>query len=552
MNNLPFEILNQIFVLLHSQHKVECMTVCREWCHVIESSCLFHTIRVSDVTQLNRLIERVQREPTQGSKVERLILDLEPSEDFMMERMPILFPNIRVFIAFNILEDSGYGSFSEIAASHPWHKHIQHIAEYSSGINIPQLLTSVMCHRLTKLSIFGNDEQNGKYIVDLLVNAPTLKWLSISGFCFNLTDFESLHENVPSLQSLLIHDTEITCDMKYAEIKPASTVTTLEIKSAGVFLAKDEIALLSYIGSKYPNILDLSYGVGILDEIGYDLGKVYDEGWVPFMKGLGTQLETLSLGLDNEIILPFILLDEAGCQIKKLVLGLIVDQLILDQLSHSSQVECIQVLIIHYIMDCNTLKWLDGFRNLKELNMCHPYQRELSQKRVIDLSELFAMLGDTLEIVTLRGVRLSFNASTNQQYPLLKSITLDGVSLPSGLDHFFSQSFPNIRSLAFRNCDWSNGPFILPNTNLSYLEIADKFPKNNDSVLIKTLKNDESRWYTAKAKYDTRNTKNQFSSNDAPIYPAIDSLPFEEFSGMPFMTLTCNSLHTFFMMNTIY
>ncbi|KAI8887993.1 hypothetical protein K501DRAFT_330216 [Backusella circina FSU 941] len=539
MNNLPFEILNQIFVLLHSQHKVECMTVCRQWRHVIESSSLFHTIRVSDMTQMNKLIERVQREPTQGTKVERLILDLEPSDGFDMETIPILFPNVRVFIAFNIMEDAGYNTSTERSAPpHPWHNHIEHIAEYASGINIPQLLTSSMCLRLTKLSIYGNDEQHGRYIIDLLVNAPALKTLSILGFCFNLTDFESLHKNVPNLQSLSIDDTEINCDIKNADIKPATSVTTFELKSTGVFLAKDEIELLLYISKKYPNLLELSYGVVILDEVDYDLGMVYHDGLVPFMKGLGTRLNTLSLGLNNEIIFPFELLDNAGCQIKKLVLGLIMEQPILEQLARSSQVESIQVLIVNYIVNCNTLNWLKGFRNLKELNLCHPFQRELSKKKMIDISELLTMLGDTLEVFTLRGVQLSFNALATRQYPLIKSITLVRVTLPSGLDDYFSRSFPNLRSLSFRSCDWSNGPFILPNTNLSYLEIADKMPKDNDVILIKTLNNDEARWYTAKAKYDTRNTKNQFSSNDAPVYPAIKSLPFEEYIGEPFMALT--------------
>jgi hypothetical protein len=528
------------------------MTVCRHWAKTIKESVLFHTIRVCSLGQMTQLIKKVRQEPLQGAKVERLVLDLKPSDKFRMNNLPILFPNIKVFIALNIDPKIDFNDMRAVdrLTPHPWYQHIQHIAEYANSMHSYYILNSGPCLNLTNLSIHWDDDKCDKAIVDLLENAPALTTLNITGADFNLIDLETLHRNVPLLKSLGVYDSQMECEFFPYDCDPAPHITHIDFTSIGVDSSTDEVSLLHYFLRKYPNMVDFSYSLVVFDEFEYASEEGYNKGLLPLMESLGTQLTTFKFGLTAESVFPFDLLDEAGCKLKKLTLGLIVEEPALDELVRSCQPLYLQTLITHYILDYSDLEWINEFMNLRELHMAKPFTTEDLIDKTLDLDELLGVLGHKLEVLSVRGVVLTFNLMKIQKYRL-KSFSVDSECLTPQLDTFISQSFPELRSLTFKTCRWNNDAFILPNINLSYLEIKDRRLKDAEKILIITLKDNERRWYSAKQKYDTKHTKKHFTYNDAPMFPAISSLPFDKHKGKPYMTLVCNSLRNLFIINTV-
>ncbi|KAI8884043.1 hypothetical protein K501DRAFT_332943 [Backusella circina FSU 941] len=552
MNKLPVEILNQIFVLLHPRHKVECMTVCRHWAETIKESVLFHTIRICSLGQMNQLMKKVRQEPLQGAKVERLLLDLKPSDKFRMNIIPLLFPNIRVFIALNIDPKTDFNDMraADRLTPHPWYQRIEHIAEYANSMHSYYILTSGPCLNLTKLSIQWDDSKCTKSLVDLLENAPALTTLSVTGSNLTLLDLEVLHRNVPLLKSLGVYDSQMECEVFPYDCEPAIHITHVDFTSIRVDTSREEVSLLLYFRKKYPNLVDFSYSLVVFDDFEFESEEGYHEGFLPLMESLGTQLTAFKFGLTVESVFPFDLLDEAGIKLKKLTLGLIIEEPALDELVQSCQPLYIQTLVTHYILDYSNLKWINEFMNLRELYMAQPFTTEDLIDKTLDLDELLGVLGHKLRVLSVRGVVLTFNLMKIRKYRL-EEFSLDMTCLSPQLDTFISQSFPELRSLSLKTWNWCNEAFILPNINLSYLEISDRRLKDADKILVITLNKNERRWYSAKQKYDTKYTKRHFNYNDAPMYPAISSFAFDKHKGRPYITFVCNSLHTLFIMNSV-
>ncbi|KAI8879323.1 hypothetical protein K501DRAFT_303605 [Backusella circina FSU 941] len=552
MNKLPTEVLSQIFVFLHQQDKVECMTVCRKWANAIESCSLFQTIRIDSDEQLNRLMAKVQQEPKQGLRVERLILNLN-LHNVDMNGLPLLFPNVRVFIYYEISFDL---SLTKRQPYFPWHKTIQHMSEYPNTIHAQQTLSSGICPRLTRIAVFEGKPFTkptylGKDFIGLLKNAPVLKVLSLGGFDLALTDFELLHKNVPLLNSLTIRRSIINCDFFPSDISPATAVTTFSITPHGQLL-DDEIRLLQYLGKKYTHLSKLFYDVRVLDRNEYNELRVYADGLTPFMESLAQKLKTFEIDMSGKSGNLFRVLDNAGCQIRDLTLHGTIKQPVLEQLAQSNQAKHIRKLTIGR-MDCDhgDLQWLEGFTGLEELNITNVNWANKAERSIIDLNHLLAILGDTLTTLILHDFELAFQLATNRQYKV-KHLVLYNIILSQQTDEFISQSFPDLRTIKFIRCGFIKRNFLLPNINLFHIQIMQKFPLGNNKILVSTLKREEQRWYTARHSNVVHYSEDDFSSTDASVFPAFVSLPFDQFKGQPYMSFTCNSIRDFSVVNTFY
>ncbi|KAI8879325.1 hypothetical protein K501DRAFT_336167 [Backusella circina FSU 941] len=546
------ELLHQIFTLLHQHDKLECMTVCRQWSNTIENFSLFSTLRIGSMTQMNKLIEKVRHEPTQGARVERLVLDVELDVDFKMDILPFFFPNVQEFLFFNIYErnDNYHMSFTKKLSPHPWYRRIEHITEYATELHTQYILNSGLCTHLKTIVISGTDYDLGFKFISSLANAPGLTTLCMCDFSLAISDLELLHETVPLLHSLTLDDGQIACHTLASDLmRPASVMKKLTLKSILVLFVENEILLLHYICMKYINLFELSYDVMCMNQGIGDMERLYKEGFTRLAETFHSHLGKLSLAFEYQNENPFKMLDDANCQIQELTLGHVVRLPLLEQLARSNQVRFIQALTIDHILDTSTLQWLKEFTTLKELNLYHPYQGSVTQRKVIKLGELFAILGQTLETLRLRTHHLEFDTRHHhrKQYPI-SHLSFDRTLLPNQIDVFISQTLPKLQTLKFKRCVFEKRSFLLPSMDLSYFEMIESFPQENTYLGVTTLINDEERWYTTKSTYSW----DRLGSKDHTVFPAVTSKPFHLMRGSPSFHLVCNSVQNIFMVNTMY
>jgi hypothetical protein len=548
MKSLPFEVLNQIFVLLHQQDKLECMVVNSLWKSVIESYSLFHTVRISSEEQLNKVIEKVQQEPVQGSRVERLIFDVDSIKHYDLDMLPFLFPNIHVFI-FSKTFDQCEIPFTKRLSPHPWHN-IERMAEYLRNAHTTQTLSAGACFHLTTLTIYGKMGHSGSCFIDLLANAPCLKSLIISFYSFTLSDFERLHENVPSLVSLSIENADINCNTAPLAIQAASTMRIFHLKPSSVYPGRQEITLLQYLGKKYPNLCEFSHGVYVLNEQECSTERVLNDGYASMMGALGPKLKAFALIYYDMDIYPFKVMDRVGCRINQLTLSYVGDRA-MTQLAESSQADSIQTLTLTALLEFTTLKWLKEFKALKELTLSFPDPGENERFQNINMDELNG-IGNTLETLRLDVVHLTCMSilTPPPQYPLLKTLILRSVWLPAEFSHFINNTLAHLRNLVLDHCIWTVDQLALPDIDLACLKIIEDL-EQDERILVHTLNNDETRWYSAKPIKNILYYENQFDTGDLAVYPAMSSLPFDAFEGDPFITLVCHSVNNVFIVNTM-
>ncbi|KAI8881436.1 hypothetical protein K501DRAFT_274594 [Backusella circina FSU 941] len=557
MAELSIDILHLVFPLLGQRDKLECMTVCHQWNQIISHYSLFRVVRVDHKEQLDKLIDTVKRQPFQGAKVERLILDLRLDKDFDMTVLVDLFPNVRDFVALNIRDHHfDMESIERRAHNHPWCNIIKNMAEYTSDVNIKTLLSFGICSQLTSIAMEGEEGQPADDFIAILGNAPALRILDMSQYYLSLQDLELLHRVAPHLVSLVLESIEFDCTSLPLNIVSAYTVKTLKLNSSRVYTANSSIPHLEYISKKYTQLNEFSYDVRSFDYEEIELEAQYKAATAHYMKILGAQLQTLSLNLDSEGVNPFAtfdfdVLDRGQCQIRKLSLGHEIRPSMLHQLVQTTQIRYIQSLTINHLLDCTSLEWLKPFMMLKELTLHFPYFFQIGQRQRFDLTQLLGILGDKLETLRLYSLNLKFDTNTLHQYPL-KNLTLFKVTLPPKTDTFITQSFPHLRSLKFERCFWYGRSFTLPNTNLSYLEITDKFPREDRHILVITLNDNKRRLYSANVKPFYFISSRHDVPKDRFAYPSISSEPFDGCAGVPFLTFVCNSLYTFFTMNSMY
>jgi hypothetical protein len=556
MAELPIDILHLLFPLLEQRDKVECMVVCHLWHRIISHYSLFRVVRVGHRKQLDKLIETVRKQPLKGTKIERLILDLRLDEDFDMAVLVDLLPDIRDFVALDIRHHHVDMDSIEKRPQHPWCCSVESMTEFTSDINTTTLLASGICSRLTKIAMEGEGGQPVDGFIRLLGNAPALRMLDMSQYYISLDDLELLHKTAPHLTSLVLETIGFDCTYLPSNIEPASTVKVLKINSSSLYAGDDSITHLQYVMKKYTNLTEFSYDIISFDYDETEFETRYKASIASYMKVLGPQLHTLSLHLESERPNPFATfdfdaLDKGQCQIRNLSLGHEIRSSMLDQLVQTSQVNYIQSLTINVLIDCSGLDWLESFTMLTELTLHFPYHFEIAQRHRLDITQLLAVLGDRLETLRLYSLQLKFDTNAIPKYPL-KNLTLFKVTLTPKADMFITQSFPHLRSLKFERCYWFGRSFSLPNTNLSHLEITDKFPKDDQHILVITLNNNARRLYTAGVKPFHFISSRHDVPKDRFMYPSISSQPFDECTSAPFLTVVCNSVYNFFTMNSMF
>ncbi|KAI8881455.1 hypothetical protein K501DRAFT_274615 [Backusella circina FSU 941] len=535
---LPSEILHQIFLLFDQQQKVECMLVCRHWAHVITTSSLFHTVRMSSMSGLNKLVDKIQREPEQGTKVHRLVLNLSIKENFDMSVIPALFPNIRVFYLYQCENRKSLRTMNV----QPWYKYMETMGEYSGLHLAEQLLASSMCSNLKKLSI--NVEFWDAEIIPLLVNAPSLTELRMTNVFLTIDDLEVLHMNLPRLQTMIFRYCELNRSRLPTDIQPAPSVMALRMNFSEIFEKATRKTLLQYIGKKYTNLAELTISEDFYHFKREEVDMLYTDGWIPLFQSLGAHLKTLRIDPQGVPSNLFALLDDAGCRIENIQIDEASLRTTLASFKKSRQSKYIQSLVL---MDegkgFGNFDWLEGLSQLRQLKLI------CLHGNIIHLNDLLQNCLTTLESLSIESGKLEFNIMTDQLFHI-KELSFCLVDLPKRIDTFLSQHFPKLNTLKLDHCGSYKKSFILPMIKLEHFEVMDTFPPYCNNILVQTLKDDKIRWYTAKHKIIAyEDHKELFDIRDAPVHPAIQCIPYNKVEATRFMTLMCNSVRNLVMID---
>ncbi|KAI8881457.1 hypothetical protein K501DRAFT_334707 [Backusella circina FSU 941] len=478
MNKLPSEILYEIFSLLGQEQNLECMRVCWSWAHTLALSNLFRTVRIFTMNGLNNLVERVQKEPEKGTKIECLIFNLSIDDNFDMSLIPILFPKIRTFYLYHYRNKQKL----EMVSTGDWNKHIQYFTEYTSSHLATQLLASGLCLHLKELSV--DITPSNREIIPLLTSAPYLEKLKIANLRVTIDDLELLHASLPYLQSLWLQAPQLRGNRLSTVVLPATSLKVLKVESSDVFFIQTQIAFLQYVSEKYTNLKELSYSSACFDFREDEMNTLCRNGWMPLFMTLGSRLKSVNIDSNGLPVNIYQILDRVGCHLDRLYLEESSLRETLEGLKQSRQIRHIRTLVLtNHGIGFTGFGWLKRLVQLKELKVNCVYDT------IVQFDDLLLACSDTVESLSIENGKLELDHSI-RHLSFIKSLSFSKIFLPETIDTFISNNFYRLNALRLDNCQLYRRCFSLPMVDLNYFELTDYFPPNRHSILVKTLNNE--------------------------------------------------------------
>ncbi|KAI8890519.1 hypothetical protein K501DRAFT_310935 [Backusella circina FSU 941] len=554
MQQLPVEVLQQIFYFLHQQEKVECMQTCRHWADIIQTFNLFNTVHLSKMASLGSFTEKYQQQE-EASRVERLILDLDLDKKFDMNLIMTLFPHLRVLFLRRAKQPAPITTIINTSQSLKT-SCIEHLAEAKSYVLTHNILSTHLCPYLKTLSVNACDDSNKK-LIPLLANAPNLRKLSITALRISFNDLESLHTSLPLLDSIQFFYAKFLNDDDFMprNIQPATFVTQFALE-AGRASAETQTEWLRYIHKKYPNLTDWEFRC-LNDRLDREenVENVNKEGLIPLLQGFGPQLKRLSTVSRNYGPDFFTSLDSTGCQIQNLSLSMGLQPSLLDAFVTSSQVRYIQLLKIQ-VVQVGNFEWLKDLPVLKELVLDYKFRFDVDRKAVketIQLNRLLDVCPDTME--ALRIMHACINIDHTDSYTKsscnIKKLGFFSIPLPDHMDHFISNYFPKLQTLVLEFCGLQRKTFNLEGHHLSFVRIAEGVIFKDTHLLMIT--NKSRQWYTAKqCLFNYIDLKDHFCIRDTQIYhTATKTLLASDTASdttEPTLTFKCASIRTLLLL----
>ena len=275
LTKLPIEIFQDIGSYLTFKEKAVCQQVCSQW-YVRWIQFVYDDIHTKGKEQFhhfykNNLCSSLYTTPYRsvGHQIRRLVIENGQVEPSLLGQLPILCPNLQVFMLDGIVlserarrksiqyyqQKEHMVEINEIQQNIGHWCHMRHIVELN-GIHITHaLLSSQNAYQLTHISVqFNNpnDQTNNKpAFIDLLVNAPLLDSLSVERVYLVKEELEKIHTHCPKLTSLHLINTvllPITQDSQNC-VMPANALNELIIMDAS--FCDNVSQWLHYISQKY-------------------------------------------------------------------------------------------------------------------------------------------------------------------------------------------------------------------------------------------------------------------------------------------------------------
>ncbi|KAI8879757.1 hypothetical protein K501DRAFT_276204 [Backusella circina FSU 941] len=514
MNILPSELLHDIFIYLPVIQQLRCMLVSRRWANIIRGQSLYHTVYIKDEQIFQHFLEIIKHKPDLANNVEHLILCREHVRCTSEREVLELFPNLKTlnYSRVNDVQNT-VNTPEENTRPLSLKNKLKFIRDNSGCVLINLALAEGLCTHLITLKVYFSDRYGytKSDIFPLLKDMPVLKHLELFNTPIKITDFEILHSNIPSLQSLKLSEMRLLLSDFPTRIKPATLFTTLEVY--GEFVdPQTKYDWFKYIIEKYPHLTYLVYSIS--DWIPNDFDRkslIIRANFLDIVRKLGPQLQTLSYYGALKKFSKKIGRDDSKWNLKKMIFRECIHQSDLAALTQLRQFKFIKNLFICISEIPFSLAKLKEMKHLKILGL-HFYQMDHSScndnsKRALEyrksitlnLDKVFQYLHSSVESVDITCYYATFD-DTEIQYTNIKALILD-ISKPlKRVDEFVTKRLPNLHSLTLTDCYELDGTLEFPNHQFSYLKIYSNH-LTIISVFLITDDRNTAHYYTTDKRY---------------------------------------------------
>jgi hypothetical protein len=537
VNQLPAEVLLDMFKLLHPVQKRECLLVCRRWQAVMESDCLWDTIIVTG---------RNAMENIQGSHTQRLFIETPITHQ--LNSVPLMFPRLRLLYFFQ--KDKSYSEYENIDAANfkCWQTHLESIIGYSV---LYRMLNTGIYHRLTNIALkngpgFNDVQYTNDDVFECFQYTPALCTLLLEEFGLNDYDYESLHEYAPSLTSLTLKRGSSRMLLDGGVILPALRMTHLQIDDMN--LSQDTYyRFTDYIVKKYVNLQHFSFNVQ--REHVQNPEEYFSECVEPLIQRLGNQVTTL--GILDGIVLPcvFPLLDEANYRLQNAQFSVDHVPSFVESLVFSNQIHHLVSLTLYcdYSFEMASLKPLVHLKSLK-LGSTDPLSRMRHPRNAMSLDHLvYEFCPDNLKNLEIDCMILFADPTHLPGTPsCLQTLKLDMVEINDDISSSLSVCCPQLKEISIVDSASQEITLDLPHLDISLFEASS--PGNKKTYLMAEM--DEQVYV-----YDGRNNtthiresiKELYGNQDISVYPHFKLGLSNSTENRTIINLTCRSLSTLYI-----
>jgi hypothetical protein len=482
MNTLPSELLHGIFIHLPVIQQLQCMLVSRRWATIIHGRSLYHSVYAKSEEMFQCFLEIIKQKPELATNVEHLLIwrvgPLNVSEREILE----LFPNLKTLAYSKFDSPQGTANISN-GITRPLSRKLTSIRDVSDGVLTRLGLAEGLFTHLISLYLNFSTEHMGKRnpMVPLLKDMPALKYLELDNIMITIDDFETLHSNIPSLQSLKVLDMQMWPSDFPTGIKPARAFTSLEFY--GEFeVPQSKYDLFKYIIEKYPHLTHLVYSVR--DWIPDDFDKsslILRADFPDVVHKLGSQLQTLSYYGDMDIFSKEIQVNKSKWNLKKVIYRQCINQSKLAALTQLHQFRFVENLDLCISRLPFSLSRLTDMKHLRFLRL-HFFQwddtlldsesgLEHNKSITLNLDELFQHLHSSVESVHVYCRYAGFDDDLDIQYTNIKTLILEVSTPQKKFDSFITKRLPNLHSLTLSDSYKLGETLNFPNHQFSFLKI---------------------------------------------------------------------------------
>ncbi|KAI8354589.1 hypothetical protein EDC96DRAFT_516611 [Choanephora cucurbitarum] len=206
MNKLPIEIVYHITPYLTYSDKLNLSCVCREWYNLVRKTCLYTHFTIKDMQRFDTAISVFKEHPRLCYQAKSIRLTRMNNKFQEILQLPILFLHLTHFAyqSYNRHYDNDLELNEQDMK--PWRR-LECYEETNKNLLFMLLLTNVEFPELRKIKIdFCMNYSHCDDLFRLMKNAPNLEHLELSFATVNLEMMEILHDNLPSLKTLILSD----------------------------------------------------------------------------------------------------------------------------------------------------------------------------------------------------------------------------------------------------------------------------------------------------------------------------------------------------------
>jgi Leucine-rich repeat (LRR) protein len=445
MNELPAEILHDIFFCLELKERLECLRVCRRWWKALDSYNLFYSFIIRRDEQFNRVMDAFARLPDYAAQVEELSI-YEISKSSLDERNLLkTFPNARAILVNRC-------QYSKVLSSRHLKTHngvvhskskLEYLCDKNYGTLATQMLSLSLGDRLETLELDLVYMEDSLNIFSQLKDLPVLKKLCLSHPHIKIHEIEDIHCNIPSIQDFSLNNGTHLAGSMPSNVLPATCITNFEFTPMKHSDEETCAQLYQYMAKKYTNINKTEYCDDWLTCCDASERRyVYFNGILDFLKRIGRPAQNrLVLHALQDDVNAFEALDAGDSQIEELVLSDCESETVLEYLGMSKQSESIKILDI----TDTKIKNIQPIKVMSALTSLRIGRQDTHDKR-IDLAEWLSDCPTTLKRLVVERAKF-FVLPFNQQLESIGYLEIGLVEINTNMGNIISNCLPNLADL---------------------------------------------------------------------------------------------------------